>query len=123
MLSLQGPGTTVSVPVATHRAASALIFAEASRRIPAKVESLDGTALGKPEADAGEKLTRAPQVAGQHCKQSDKLIAFEKDGRLCGRCGRSITRTASPSAASPATPSSSADQKAIKATQGLEPRV
>lgn len=88
VLSLQGPGTTVSIPVATHRAAAALIFAEASRRIPAKVESLDGTSLGKPEADAGEKLTlEPPQVAGQHCKQSDKLIAFEKDGRLCGRCG------------------------------------
>jgi hypothetical protein len=88
VLSLQGAGTTVSVPVATHRAASALIFAEASRRIPAKVESLDGASLGKPEADAGEKLTlEPPQVAGQHCKQSDKLIAFEKDGRLCGRCG------------------------------------
>ena len=40
------------------------------------------------DGDAGEKLTlEPPQVAGQHCKQSDKLIAFEKDGRLCGRCG------------------------------------
>ena len=27
------------------------------------------------------------QVAGQKCKASGKLIAFEKDARLCGRCG------------------------------------
>jgi len=88
VLSLQGSGTTVSVPVAVHRAAAALIFSEASRRIPAKVEGLDGSALGSPSPGTGEKLMlEPPQVAGQHCKQSDKLIAFEKDGRLCGRCG------------------------------------
>ena len=88
VLSLQGAGTTVSVPVAVHRAAAARIFSEASRRIPAKVESVDGSDLGQPDSNAGEKLMlEPPQVAGQHCKQSDKLIAFEKDGRLCGRCG------------------------------------
>jgi hypothetical protein len=88
VLSLQGSGTTVSVPVAVHRAAAARIFAEASRRIPAKVEGIDGSALGEPDGNSGEKLMLEPaQVAGQHCKQSDKLIAFEKDGRLCGRCG------------------------------------
>ena len=88
VLSLQGSGTTVSVPVAVHRAAAARIFAEASRRIPAKVEGLDGASLGTPADSEGEKLPlEPPQVAGQHCKQSDKLIAFEKDGRLCGRCG------------------------------------
>ena len=60
----------------------------ASRRIPARVEGVDGTALGTPDSQAGEKIMlEPPQVAGQHCKQSDKLIAFEKDGRLCGRCG------------------------------------
>lgn len=88
VLSLQGSGATVSVPVAVHRAAAARIFSEASRRIPAKVEGVDGANLGEPDSNAGEKLMlEPPQVAGQHCKQSDKLIAFEKDGRLCGRCG------------------------------------
>jgi hypothetical protein len=88
VLSFQGSGTTVSIPVAVHRAAAARMFAEASRRIPAKVEGLDGSALGAPAAGEGETLTlEPPQVAGQHCKQSDKLIAFEKDGRLCGSCG------------------------------------
>ncbi len=88
VLSLQGAGTTVSVPVAVHRAAAALIFAEASRRIPARVEGLDGSALGSPADGEGETLAlEPPQVAGQHCKQSDKLIAFEKDGRICDRCG------------------------------------
>jgi hypothetical protein len=88
VLSLQGSGTTISVPVAVHRAAAARIFSEASRRIPAKVEGLDGASLGESDSQAGEKMMlEPPQVAGQHCKQSDKLIAFEKDGRLCGRCG------------------------------------
>jgi hypothetical protein len=88
VLSLQGSGTTISVPVAVHRAAAARIFSEASRRIPAKVEGLDGSSLGESDSQAGEKtMLEPPQVAGQHCKQSDKLIAFEKDGRLCGRCG------------------------------------
>jgi hypothetical protein len=88
VLSLQGAGTTISVPVAVHRAAAARIFDEASRRIPAKVEGLDGAELGKPASSDGDKLPlEPPQVAGQHCKQSDKLIAFEKDARLCGMCG------------------------------------
>ncbi len=88
VLSLQGSGTTISVPVAVHRAAAARIFSEASRRIPAKVEGVDGSSLGEADSQAGEKLMlEPPQVAGQHCKQSDKLIAFEKDGRLCARCG------------------------------------
>jgi hypothetical protein len=88
VLSLQGAGTTISVPVAVHRAAAARIFSEASRRIPARVEGVDGTSLGTPDSNAGDKtMLEPPQVAGQHCKQSDKLIAFEKDGRLCGRCG------------------------------------
>lgn len=88
VLSLQGSGTTVSVPVAVHRTAAARIFSEASRRIPGRLEGVDGSHLGQPDSNAGEKLMlEPPQVAGQHCKQSDKLIAFEKDGRLCGRCG------------------------------------
>ena len=88
VLSLQGSGTTISVPVAVHRAAAARIFSEASRRIPARVEGVDGSSLGESDSQAGEKtMLEPPQVAGQHCKQSDKLIAFETDGRLCGRCG------------------------------------
>jgi hypothetical protein len=88
VLSLQGSGTSISVPVAVHRAAAARIFSEASRRIPAMVEGVDGSSLGEADSQAGVKLMlEPPQVAGQHCKQSDKLIAFEKDGRLCGRCG------------------------------------
>ena len=97
-LSLQGAGTSISVPIAVHAAAAARIFAEAARRIPAKVDGLDGSALGKPEANDGEELAlEPPQIAGQHCKASDKLIAFEKDGRLCGRCGEVYHKDSVPS--------------------------
>ena len=34
----------------------------------------------------GRRAERA-QLAGARCKASDELIAFEKDARLCGRCG------------------------------------
>ena len=44
--------------------------------------------LPKLDAGAGEVIPlEAPQLAGTRCKASDELIAFEKDARLCGRCG------------------------------------
>jgi hypothetical protein len=39
-----------------------------------------------------------PQAAGQRCKASDKLIAFEKDARVCGRCGEVYHKEGVPSA-------------------------
>jgi hypothetical protein len=87
-LTVTGPGTSITLSLAVHRAAAAQFFAEATRRLPARVEEIDGSALGAPIDGEGEViLLEAPQVAGQHCKASDKLIAFEKDARFCGRCG------------------------------------
>jgi hypothetical protein len=88
MVTFQGAGAVVAIPVKQHPQAAARAVAEAKRRIPKKLEEGDGTALPKLEDDEGEVMPlEKPQLAGARCKASDVLIAFEKDARLCGRCG------------------------------------
>jgi hypothetical protein len=87
-LTVQTAGTSIGIPLDVHGPAAARALAEAKERIPKKVEGVE--ARGLPEVDdaAGEVLPlEPPQVAGTRCKASDKMIAFEKDARLCGRCG------------------------------------
>jgi hypothetical protein len=88
-LTVQSVGSSISVPLGVHQKASARIIAEATARIPKRVEDLGGaSALGAPDDSQGEELPlEPPQVAGVHCKKSERVIAFEKDARLCGRCG------------------------------------
>ena len=88
-LTVQGVGSSISVPLRVHHQAAARIVAEATARLPKRVEDLDGTPpLGAPDDAQGEVLPlEPPQVAGTYCKSSEKAIAFEKDARLCGRCG------------------------------------
>jgi hypothetical protein len=88
MLTVESPGTNLSIPVKLHAQAAARVLAEARKRIPSKVEDVDAAALEKPDDAEGEVLPLdAPHVAGARCKATDRLIAFEKDARLCGRCG------------------------------------
>ena len=87
-LTFQSPGTVLSIPLRIHPQAAARAIAEAKARIPGKLEDVD--LAGLPELDKGEGEViplEAPQLAGARCKASDELIAFEKDARLCGRCG------------------------------------
>ena len=87
MLTFQGPGTVVAIPSSsTPRPPRAL--AEARARIPKRLEGVDTAAVPGLVQAAGEviPLERA-QLAGARCKASDEAIAFEKDARLCGRCG------------------------------------
>jgi hypothetical protein len=87
-LTFQSPGTVISIPLKIHPQAAARAVAEARTRIPAKVEDLDTSSLHQLDSAAGDVLPLdAPQLAGARCKASDELIAFEKDARLCGRCG------------------------------------
>jgi hypothetical protein len=87
-ITFQGPGTVLSIPLKQHAQAAARALAEAKARIPKKLEDVDTSAVPKPETGAGEvRPLEAAQLAGSHCKASDELIAFEKDARLCGRCG------------------------------------
>src|SRR5579871_4973723 len=88
LLTFQGQGAVLSIPVKQHPQAAARALSEAKARIPGKVEDVDAKAIPALDDDAGETLPldRA-QLAGARCKASDELIAFEKDARLCGRCG------------------------------------
>jgi hypothetical protein len=87
-LTVQAGGTIINIPLSLHPQAAARILAEAKERIPARVEDVSGDKLEKIDESAGELITlEPPQAAGLRCKSSDKLIAFEKDARFCGRCG------------------------------------
>jgi hypothetical protein len=88
VLTFQSPGTVISIPLGIQPQAAARAIAEAKARIPGKLEDVDLAGLPKLDAGAGEVIPlEAPQLAGTRCKASDELIAFEKDARLCGRCG------------------------------------
>lgn len=86
VLTIQASGRSISIPIATHADAASRALAEAQDRIPARID--EGTKLPAPDDSAGEALgLEAPQIAGARCKKSDKAISFEKDARLCGKCG------------------------------------
>jgi hypothetical protein len=86
-VTVQGGGTTISVPRKVQAAAAARLVREAKERIPAKVDGDGGVEDPKDAADPGKQPLEPPQIAGQACKATGKVISFEKDARLCGRCG------------------------------------
>ncbi|MCC6555093.1 MAG: hypothetical protein IT372_19165 [Polyangiaceae bacterium] len=87
-LTIQAAGASISIPLRVHPAAAARALAEARARVPSRAGDVKEGALPAPDDGAGEVLQLdPPQVAGQRCKATDKLIAFEEDARLCGRCG------------------------------------
>ncbi|AUX45775.1 hypothetical protein SOCE26_072710 [Sorangium cellulosum] len=87
-LTVQGSGTAIAIPLRTHLPAASRVLAEVRRRIPARATDIKEGALPPPDDAAGEQRPlEPPQVAGLRCKATDKLIAFEADARLCGRCG------------------------------------
>lgn len=99
-LTIQGTGTAITIPLRTQPHAAAHALAEARARIPERAADIaDGKpeALAKPDDTAGElRSLEPPQVAGLHCKATDKLIAFEADARLCGRCGELYHKDGAP---------------------------
>jgi hypothetical protein len=67
------------------------IAREARDRAPDRFELADDAvkALGKPSKDAGEIVPAPPlQVVGQRCGESDKMISYEPDARVCPKCER-----------------------------------
>lgn len=87
-LTIKGPGTLISMPLPTLREAVGETLREARARIPSLVERLEMNGLDKEGASSGETLAlEMPQVTGQTCQASGKTLQFEKDVRLCGRCG------------------------------------
>ncbi|AKT38625.1 hypothetical protein [Chondromyces crocatus] len=87
-LTFRGAGMSIVIPLRSQPEAAARALAEARTRIPARVKEIDEKALPAPSDAAGQVLSlEPPQIAGLRCKSSDKLISFERDARLCGRCG------------------------------------
>lgn len=87
-LTVQAHGAMITIPLPLHAQAVARIVKEAKARIPKRIEDIDAESLPKVAAGAGEVIPLdPPQIAGARCRKTDKLIAFEKDARLCGRCG------------------------------------
>ena len=87
-LTVKGSGMLISMPLPTLREAVGETLREARARVPKLVERLEMNGLDKEGASSGETLAlEMPQVTGQNCQASGKPLQFEKDARLCGRCG------------------------------------
>ena len=96
-LVVRGAGRSFSIPLKAHPDAAARIASEARTRLPSKLGDLAGipTAAGDP----GEKLPLEPlQLAGARCAATERIIALDKDGRVCGRCGQVYHKEGVPSA-------------------------
>lgn len=95
-VTVQGDGVTISVPRNVHGMAAARIVREAKERIPTKI---DGDASAEPPAGGVEPAKiplEPPQIAGRACKASGKVVSFEQDARLCGRCGEMYHKSSVP---------------------------
>ncbi len=95
-LSFAGGGRLLSISTTAQPDAAALALAEARARIPGHAtgvtEELAASATG-----SGEAVTLEPlQLAGARCKKSDRIIAVEKDGRYCGKCGQTYHKETAP---------------------------
>ncbi len=100
-LVLEGEGRKVELALAQHRAAAAFVLAEATARIPARVQLGDDerALVGAVDAAAGKvERVEPPQLAGKRCRASGKLVAFEDDARPCARCGAIYHREQVPAA-------------------------
>jgi hypothetical protein len=88
-LRLDAKGESAVLGLAAHGRAAARIVAEASQRIPSKVDISPKAhdrlpRLGEAE---GERVPAARlQLAGQRCAASGTSITFEGDARLCPNC-------------------------------------
>ena len=88
-LTFSGAGKVVALSLGDHKDAAGLALAEARARIPARTAALASETIEAPPLAAGEpiKLEEA-QVAGKRCHASGRIVSFERDARLCGRCGQ-----------------------------------
>lgn len=96
-LAVHSSGTFITIPRAAHAQAVARIVAEAKQRVPNVAEDLKSAGLERLDDSIGQVVTlEPPQAAGQRCKSSDKIIAFERDARFCGRCGEIYHKDSAP---------------------------
>jgi hypothetical protein len=88
-LRLESTEHPVALPLAAHGRAAARIVAEASRRIPSRVDISPKAHERLPRlVDAEGVVVPATrlQLAGQKCAASGVSITFESDARLCANC-------------------------------------
>jgi hypothetical protein len=84
-----GVAMTLTASLANHPQAAAWIVKEARERVPGVVHVPDDAVLPSAQASAGSMLAlEPPQVVGQHCAASGKVIAYEPDARVCPKCER-----------------------------------
>ncbi len=85
-LIAEGGGVTIRIPLSSPAAAVAL--QEARERVPKIVpnELPGGLLAANPQAGT-ERSLKDLQVAGKRCKASGQIISFERDARVCFRCG------------------------------------
>jgi hypothetical protein len=95
-LTFTGAGRLLSISTVAHPDAAAMALAEARSRIPSRASGVTEDLPG-PASGAGEATKLEPaQLAGSRCKKSDRIIAVEKDGRYCARCGQTYHKDAVP---------------------------
>jgi hypothetical protein len=88
-LQLQTPDGPVNLPLARHAHAITRILAEASLRVPTRVDVAPKAHERLPalsEADGELVPAGRLQLAGRKCMASGKSITFESDARLCANC-------------------------------------
>ncbi len=84
-----GVATTIVASLASHPQAAAWMVKEGRQRLPGVVDVPADVTLPAVREDAGETIAlQPPQVVGKHCAASGKVIAYEPDARICGRCER-----------------------------------
>lgn len=89
-LVAKAAATTLRIPLGAHPKATAFIVEEATRRVP-KIVKVDEAARKAMPSAAGtgtEVPVSGDQVAGRRCAATQKVIAFERDARLCANCAQ-----------------------------------
>jgi hypothetical protein len=99
LLKVETTGKPINVPLKQHAPAARRIVAEALKRLPKRVEldDEDVHGLGEPNTKEGDHVEiEPPQVTNQFCSATDKALTFEKDVRMCSRCGALYHRAGVP---------------------------
>jgi hypothetical protein len=96
---VEGAKKRIVAPATHHPQAAGWILKEAFARIPKRV-SVDADKSGELVRAASDHATmiaiEPPQVTGRRCKASATIISFERDARICKRCGEAYDRKHAP---------------------------
>ncbi|HVU04668.1 MAG TPA: hypothetical protein VHE30_23095 [Polyangiaceae bacterium] len=90
-LLIEASNFRLAIPIGAHPRAVAAIVSEAERRVPkvVKLGDAEKRTFPAPTTPGGEEVpVRGDQVAGRRCAATNKIISFERDARLCAKCGQ-----------------------------------